>query len=126
MFNSLARYRGLLAVCAIAVMFGALGVSTTPVAASATISAPSQDKRHTLGEEDFTWQQALTGGFEGAVEGAFAGAITGATGGVGGALMGAVVGSVGAWLGQMVYNGFFGDATPEATSSRLVPKTALD
>ena len=107
-------------------MFEVLGASTTPVAASATISAPAKDQRHTLGEEEFTWQQALTGGFEGAVEGAFAGAIAGTTGGVGGVIMGAAVGSVGGWLGQMIYNGFFGDATPEATSSRLVPKTALD
>ena len=126
MFNSLARYRGLLAVCAVAAMFEALGASTTPVAASATVSAPTKDQQHTLGEEDFTWQQALTGGFEGAIEGAVAGGVMGATGGPGAAAMGAVVGSVGGWLGQMLYNGFFGDATPEATASRLVPKTALD
>lgn len=126
MFSSMSRYRGLLAICVVLVIFQALGASTTPVAAASTVSAPSKDQRHTLGEEDFTWAQALAGSFEGAVEGAFAGAIGGVTGGVGGVLVGAAVGSLGGWLGQMVYNGFFGDATPEATSSKLVPKTALD
>lgn len=126
MFSSMSRYRGLLAVCAVLVMFQALGASTTPVAAASTVSAPSKDKRHTLGEEDFTWPQAMAGSFQGAIVGAVAGGVGGLTGLPGGALTGAAVGSLGAWLGQMLYNGFFGDATPEATSSALVPKTALD
>ena len=126
MFSSMSRYRGLLAICAVLVISQALGASTTPVAAASTVSAPSKDQRHTLGEEDFTWPQALAGSFEGAVEGAFSGAVAGVAGGVGGVLMGAAAGTLGGWLGQMVYNGFFGDATPEATSAKLVPKTALD
>jgi hypothetical protein len=126
MFSSMSRYRGLLAICAVLVISQALGASTTPVAAASTVSAPSKDQRHTLGEEDFTWAQALAGSFEGAVEGALSGAVGGVAGGVGGVLVGAAVGTLGGWLGQMVYNGFFGDATPEATSSKLVPQTALD
>ncbi len=127
MFSSMSRYRGLLAICAVLVIFQALGASTTPVAAASTVSAPSRDKRHTLGEEDFTWMQAATGGMEGAMVGGICGAIAGAYTGLPlGAAEGFVFGAVGAWLGQMLYNGFFGDATPEATSSTLVPKTALD
>jgi hypothetical protein len=126
MFSSMFRYRGLLAICAVLVIFQALGASTTPVAAASTVSAPSKDKRHTLGEEDFTWMQAAMGGLQGAVTGGISGAVVGAATGLPlGAAEGFVFGSVGGWLGQMLYNGFFGDATPEATSS-LVPKTALD
>ena len=126
MFSSMSPYRGLLAICAVLVICQALGASTTPVAAASTVSAPSKDKRHTLGEEDFTWQQAMAGSFQGAVIGAVAGGISASTGLPGAAAMGAAVGTLGGWLGQMLYNGFFGDATPEATSSALVPKTALD
>ena len=126
MFSSMSRYRGLLAICAILVISQALGASTTPVAAASTVSTPAKDQRHTLGEEDFTWPQAMAGSIEGAVTGALGGAVSGVSGGVGGVLVGTVVGTLGGWLGQMVYNGFFGDATPEATSSKLVPTTALD